>query len=220
MNALTSTLFRRCMSSQLRFEGPYKRRRSKRPAGAHWHSGLHQIAVWSRSSALERSRAQELGCLSLLGPPWSSVWAGPRGWHPRARAWKESAWGKPGQLRRRSIRLPGFDYTRNDSYFVTVCAANRACLFGRVINAIMHLSRLGQIVVGEWQRTAWLRPYVESDAFVVMPNHVHALFTVLREGGHGASSRAWKTGVARYAPTHRRLQRQGRRPYSPTPPAA
>ena len=111
-------------------------------------------------------------------------------------------------LRRRSIRLPGFDYTRNDSYFVTVCAAKQACLFGRVINAVMHLSRLGQIVAGEWQRTAVLRPYVESDAFVVMPNHVHALFTVLREGPPRCKVESVESG------------RSTLRPYSPTPPAA
>ncbi len=111
-------------------------------------------------------------------------------------------------LRRRSIRLPGFDYTRNDSYFVTVCAANQACLFGRVINAVMHLSELGQIVAGEWQRTAWLRPYVESDAFVVMPNHFHALFTLLREGPPRCKFESLESG------------RSTLRPYTPTPPAA
>ena len=34
----------------------------------------------------------------------------------------------------------------------------------------------------EWERTASLRPYVESQVFVVMPNHFHALFTLLRDG--------------------------------------
>ena len=111
-------------------------------------------------------------------------------------------------LRRRSIRLPGFDYTRNDSYFVTVCAANQACLFGRVINAVMHLSRLGQIVAEEWQRTVLLRPYVESDAFVVMPNHFHALFTLLREGPPRCEFESLDSG------------RSTLRPYTSTPPAA
>ncbi len=53
-----------------------------------------------------------------------------------------------------------------------------------------------------------LRPYVESDAFVVMPNHVHALFTVLREGPPRCKVESVESG------------RSTLRPYSPTPPAA
>ena len=33
---------------------------------------------------------------------------------------------------RRSIRLHGFDYSDNGAYFVTLCAAGRQCIFGRV----------------------------------------------------------------------------------------
>ena len=135
-------------------------------------------------------------------------------------------------LRRRSIRLPGFDYTRNDSYFVTVCAANQACLLGRVINAVMHLSRLGQIVAEEWQRTVLLRPYVESDAFVVMPNHFHALFTLLREGPPRCEFESLESGrstLRPYTPTQcgnlssqppNSSGRSTLRPYTSTPPAA
>ncbi len=84
--------------------------------------------------------------------------------------------------RRRSIRLAGFDYTRNRSYFITVCAANQRCLFGRVVHGRLQPSLLGSVLAKEWERTASLRPYVESQVFVVMPNHFHALFTLLRDG--------------------------------------
>ena len=84
--------------------------------------------------------------------------------------------------RRRSIRLAGFDYTQNRSYFVTACAVNQRYAFGRVVNGRVRLSELGSIVAQEWEKTISLRTYVEFDEFVVMPNHVHALFTLLREG--------------------------------------
>ena len=84
--------------------------------------------------------------------------------------------------RRRSIRLAGFDYTRNRSYFITVCTANQRRLFGRVVNGRLQPSLLGSVLSKEWERTASLRPYVESQVFVVMPNHYHALFALLRDG--------------------------------------
>ena len=84
--------------------------------------------------------------------------------------------------RRRSIRLAGFDYSRNLSYFITVCAANQRSLFGRVVNGRVQPSLLGSMLATEWARTASLRPYLESQVFVVMPNHFHGLFTLLRDG--------------------------------------
>ena len=45
----------------------------------------------------------------------------------------------------------------------------------------MQLSQLGRIVEHEWQRTAVLRPYLELDAFVVMPNHMHGVILIADE---------------------------------------
>ncbi|MGZ8467101.1 MAG: transposase, partial [Candidatus Binatia bacterium] len=41
---------------------------------------------------------------------------------------------------RRSIRLPGYDYAQAGAYFVTVCAQDRACLFGEVVGDQMRLN--------------------------------------------------------------------------------
>ena len=46
-------------------------------------------------------------------------------------------------LRRRSIRLPGYDYAQPGAYFVTIVAAGRQCLFGDVVEQEMRLSRFG-----------------------------------------------------------------------------
>ena len=40
----------------------------------------------------------------------------------------------PFHHRRRSFRLKGYDYSRAGAYFVTICAQDRACLFGEIIN--------------------------------------------------------------------------------------
>ncbi len=51
-------------------------------------------------------------------------------------------------------------------------------MFGEVADGEMYLTRLGMQVWQEWDRTLELRPEVIEHAFIVMPNHVHGLFTL------------------------------------------
>ena len=92
---------------------------------------------------------------------------------------------------RRSIRLGGYDYSRDGGYFVTVCAENRECLFGSIADGAMSLNTFGDIVASEWLKTPVLQPNVILDEFVVMPDHFHGivLITTCR-------------GVLQYAPTN------------------
>jgi REP element-mobilizing transposase RayT len=77
--------------------------------------------------------------------------------------------------RRKSPRHRGHDYRLTGHYFITVCVAGRACVFGEVINANMRLSELGALVDAEWRKTVEMRENVKSIAHVVMPNHFHCL---------------------------------------------
>ncbi len=47
---------------------------------------------------------------------------------------------------RRSIRLPGFDYSQANYYFITICTQQRQNLFGHIIEGKMLLNKLGKIV--------------------------------------------------------------------------
>ena len=80
---------------------------------------------------------------------------------------------------RHSHRLAGWDYSFPSAYFVTICARERRPLFGSISEAGMRLSEIGMVAQGEWLVTERLRPEVELDAFVVMPNHVHAVVWLL-----------------------------------------
>ena len=44
---------------------------------------------------------------------------------------------------RRSIRLKGFDYTREAAYFLTISTQNQACLFGGIVERTKDLSANG-----------------------------------------------------------------------------
>ena len=76
---------------------------------------------------------------------------------------------------RHSIRLKDFDYAQAGAYFITICAWQRECLFGEIVNGEMVLNDMGRIVVEEWERTDTVRKNVIIDEFVVMPNHFHGI---------------------------------------------
>jgi len=87
--------------------------------------------------------------------------------------------------RRKSIRLRGFDYTQAGAYFVTMCTHHGICLYGDVIDGVVKLTPLGEIVGRTWFRLPDHYPSVGLDAFVVMPNHVHAVIIIHRDVGAG-----------------------------------
>ncbi len=92
---------------------------------------------------------------------------------------------------RRSIRLPGFDYTQLGAYFVTICADRRECLFGKVADGDVVLNHFGRLAHEEWTYTEIIRPEVQLDEFVIMPNHIHGIITMRQpEGSVGAHGRA------------------------------
>lgn len=84
----------------------------------------------------------------------------------------------PERHHRRSIRLPGYDYTQDGAYLVTLVAANRECLFGDVVDDRVVLSTYGKIADWFWRDIPCHAAYVQLDAFVVMPNHVHAVLWI------------------------------------------
>jgi len=80
---------------------------------------------------------------------------------------------------RRSVRLKGYNYAETGAYFVTVCTQNWECLFGGVVDGGMRLNRYGEIVRRCWADIPCHFPGVETDAFVVMPNHVHGILVIV-----------------------------------------
>jgi len=79
---------------------------------------------------------------------------------------------------RRSIRLQGYDYTRAGAYFVTLCTAGKECLFGEINTNTIHLNDMGRIAADTWGWLATQYLYVELDAWVVMPNHLHGILLI------------------------------------------
>ncbi len=89
------------------------------------------------------------------------------------------------EFRRRSIRLPGHDYAGEAVYFVTLCTWEKQNIFGTIKNGIVQLSPFGEIVNSEWLRTPQIRHEILLGAYIIMPNHFHAV--VVFVGAHGGA---------------------------------
>ena len=93
---------------------------------------------------------------------------------------------------RHTIRLQHCDYTQAGAYFVTLCTRRRAHHLGEVTHGRVNLTCRGEVVQEEWLRSPRIRPTVQLDSFVIMPNHLHGI--VFLEGqtalGSGRGTRS------------------------------
>ena len=80
---------------------------------------------------------------------------------------------------RKKIRKDGYDYSTNANYFVTVVVHDRLCLFGDVVDGEMILNQEG-LAMDEAVRNL-SKDYMMSlvPIYVIMPNHIHFIFTNL-----------------------------------------
>ena len=83
------------------------------------------------------------------------------------------------ERRRRSIRLPAYDYGQAGAYFVTICTYQRKPLFGRVVEGNIRLNAVGRVAESEWLRTPHVRLEIGLDDFVLMPNHLHGIVVIV-----------------------------------------
>ncbi len=83
-----------------------------------------------------------------------------------------------GSKKRRSIRLPEYDYGQAGAYFITVAAYHRKCVFGDIVNGEVRLSKMGVIVKTAWQELPAHFPNVINDEYVIMPNHLHGIIRI------------------------------------------
>ena len=86
---------------------------------------------------------------------------------------------------RRKTRLPGWDYRSPGPYAITICTQHRKWFFGEVVDGRMIHSPAGIMIVAVWREMATEFPRVALNAFVVMPNHLHAIVRLSPEGPAG-----------------------------------
>lgn len=89
----------------------------------------------------------------------------------------------PDRHHRRSIRLRDYDYSQAGAYFITICTQGRECPFGEIVDGTMILNGAGRMVEKCWHDIPAHFPDIELDEFVVMPNHVHGILSIIKPVG-------------------------------------
>ncbi|MCZ8188653.1 MAG: transposase [Flavobacterium sp.] len=94
---------------------------------------------------------------------------------------------------RKSNRLKGYDYSKNNLYFVTICVQDRLCCFGSVVlldsvcdlsqnqsskEASMRLNHYGLIAQKQIEWLAQQYQYIDIHNYVIMPNHIHMIIEI------------------------------------------
>jgi len=77
--------------------------------------------------------------------------------------------------RRKTLRIPEFDYSHPGSYFITIVTHNRISLFGNILNGLVQLSPPGEMITVWWKKLAEKFIGVTLGEYIVMPNHFHGI---------------------------------------------
>ena len=93
--------------------------------------------------------------------------------------------------KRKTIRLPNYDYSSPGAYFVTVCTRDRRCLLSEInvgADALggpcLSLTATGKVVEKYILSTDRICG-VSIDKYVIMPNHIHLILRISDEPQSG-----------------------------------
>ncbi len=112
---------------------------------------------------------------------------------------------------RRSIILPGYDYSKSGAYYITICSRDRECLLGEILeseeavrtdvgaelasaHSIRQLgvaceySEAGRIIDQNWQDLSERFEEVSTDEYIIMPNHFHGIIAKRAEASSAPTS--------------------------------
>lgn len=89
---------------------------------------------------------------------------------------------------RSSVRLKEYDYSLNGLYFITVCAQDKKCLFGKITDGTMRLNDAGKIVEHTWFDLPNHNTNINLLEFIIMPNHIHGIIQLVGAGSKPAQA--------------------------------
>ena len=76
---------------------------------------------------------------------------------------------------RRTIRLKGYDYSKQGLYFITICSKNYKHVLGEIAGSKLISSRYGKIVQEELLKLPKRFADISINNYVIMPNHIHLI---------------------------------------------
>ncbi len=86
---------------------------------------------------------------------------------------------------RKILRLSDYDYSQAGYYFITLCTKNKKNIFGEIVGVddpvhppVIQPNQLGNIVFDCWKQINEVYDYIKTDAFCLMPNHIHGIIVI------------------------------------------
>jgi putative transposase len=79
---------------------------------------------------------------------------------------------------RRSLRLKGYDYSREGLYFITICTKGHQHYFGKISKREMILNETGCTAKLFLEELSIHFSHVKVEEHVVMPNHIHLILVL------------------------------------------
>ncbi len=97
--------------------------------------------------------------------------------------------------KRKPTRLKGYDYSATGAYFVTICTHNRKGLLSEIIvgTGVLDgpkniLTDYGEIANKHLINMSNFYDTVKIDKYVIMPNHIHMIITILETDQYNGPS--------------------------------
>jgi len=86
-----------------------------------------------------------------------------------------------GLPKRKHPRLKNYDYSTVGAYYITICTHNRRCLLSHIVghglsSAETQYTAYGRIAEEQLFLLEKRFPSLKMDQYVIMPNHIHAIF--------------------------------------------
>jgi len=78
------------------------------------------------------------------------------------------------KFKRKQIRLVDYDYSSEGKYFITINIKDKNDIFTKEVY-------VKSIVEIQWQRLSIDFPNISLDEFIIMPDHVHGIITIIEQ---------------------------------------
>jgi putative transposase len=63
-------------------------------------------------------------------------------------------------------------------YFITICAQDHECVFGKVENGIFQSNQAGAMIEQYWRQIGQEFENIKLGEYVIMPNHLHGIIDI------------------------------------------
>ena len=104
--------------------------------------------------------------------------------------------------KRKTTRLKGADYNRNQAVFLTICTKERRCVLSRIVGTgvldgpQIELTKYGQIADKYIRQLNDFYDDLSVESYVIMLNHIHIMLWV-KGAGNGPSRTPVTDGPSR-----------------------